>query len=100
MDWSRNYLGRLFSGEIQLKFDHLPPLLEILGLDPGEFFQIAFPPQPWKRPGPLSPFLPPYDPGPAPTPIGPHLTEAELRALVRKVVDQLAGQEPDPESSE
>lgn len=64
LGWSRNYLGRLFSGEIQLKFDHLPPLLEILGIEPDEFFKIAFPPAP---------------------PPSRHLNEAELRLILQKI---------------
>lgn len=77
LGWSRNYLGRLFSGEIQLKFDHLPPLLEILGIEPDEFFRIAFPPLP---------------------PPSRHLHEAELRSMLEKIRERFgagAGLDPD-----
>jgi transcriptional regulator with XRE-family HTH domain len=40
---SYGYLSRLFSGSIELKVEHILQILEILGLTPGEFFQLAYP---------------------------------------------------------
>lgn len=40
---SYGYLSRLFSGSIELKVEHILQILEVLGLTPGEFFQLAYP---------------------------------------------------------
>ncbi|HWM92844.1 MAG TPA: helix-turn-helix transcriptional regulator [Thermoanaerobaculia bacterium] len=44
------YLSRLFSGSIELKVEHILQILEVLGLSPAEFFQLAYP----RRPSPPS----------------------------------------------
>jgi transcriptional regulator with XRE-family HTH domain len=40
---SPSYLSRLFHGVIDLKVDQLVRIVEALGLQPGEFFRMAFP---------------------------------------------------------
>lgn len=40
---SYGYLSRLFSGAIELKVEHILQILEVLGLTPAEFFQLAYP---------------------------------------------------------
>jgi transcriptional regulator with XRE-family HTH domain len=42
------YMGRLFRGVIQLRFDHIVEITQAIGLKPEEIFQLAFPqpPQP------------------------------------------------------
>jgi transcriptional regulator with XRE-family HTH domain len=40
---SYGYLSRLFSGSIELKVEHILQILEVLGLTPAEFFQLAYP---------------------------------------------------------
>ena len=40
---SYGYLSRLFSGAIELKMEHILQILEVLGLTPAEFFQLAYP---------------------------------------------------------
>ena len=40
---SYGYLSRLFSGSIELKVEHILQILEVLGLTPTEFFQLAYP---------------------------------------------------------
>jgi transcriptional regulator with XRE-family HTH domain len=37
------YIGRLFRGVMQLRFDHVVEIARAIGLDPEELFQIAFP---------------------------------------------------------
>jgi transcriptional regulator with XRE-family HTH domain len=41
---SRGYLTRLFSGVMELRFDHVTEIAEILGVDPDELFRLAYPP--------------------------------------------------------
>lgn len=40
---SYGYLSRLFSGAIELKVEHILQILEVIGLTPAEFFQLAYP---------------------------------------------------------
>lgn len=40
---SYGYLSRLFSGAIELKVEHILQILEVLGLTPAEYFQLAYP---------------------------------------------------------
>ncbi|HEX9733665.1 MAG TPA: helix-turn-helix transcriptional regulator [Thermoanaerobaculia bacterium] len=42
--FSRGYLSQLLNGHIDLKVRHLEPLLEALGLLPGQYFGALFPP--------------------------------------------------------
>lgn len=43
---SYGYLSRLFSGTIELKVEHILQILDVLGLAPAEFFQLAYPRKP------------------------------------------------------
>ena len=40
---SGSYLSRLFSGMIDLKVDHVVAISQVIGLEPDEMFQLAFP---------------------------------------------------------
>lgn len=40
---SQGSLSRLLAGGIELKVKHILEIVEILGLPPGQFFQIAYP---------------------------------------------------------
>jgi transcriptional regulator with XRE-family HTH domain len=40
---SYGYLSRLFSGSIELKMEHILQILDVLGLTPAEYFQLAYP---------------------------------------------------------
>ncbi|HEV8581857.1 MAG TPA: helix-turn-helix transcriptional regulator [Thermoanaerobaculia bacterium] len=39
---SRGHLSRLFGGQIDLKFDHVVHIANVLGVEPEEFFRLAF----------------------------------------------------------
>jgi len=41
---SRGYLTRLFSGVMDLRFDHVTEIAEAIGLEPEEILRLAFPP--------------------------------------------------------
>jgi transcriptional regulator with XRE-family HTH domain len=41
---SRGYLSRLFSGVMELRFDHVEEIAAILRVDPVELLRLAFPP--------------------------------------------------------
>jgi transcriptional regulator with XRE-family HTH domain len=44
LGFSGGYLSRLFGGQVEIKVSHILNVLEIIGMYPSEFFQIAFPP--------------------------------------------------------
>jgi transcriptional regulator with XRE-family HTH domain len=91
---SYGYLSRLFSGSIELKVEHILLILEVLGLTPAEFFQLAYPRRVSPATesasrmrsilegfGPLSPEERP--------PAAGHTSTEELEKLVSKVVRKL-----------
>jgi transcriptional regulator with XRE-family HTH domain len=41
---SRGYLTRLFSGVMDLRFDHIAEIAEVIGVEPEEILRLAFPP--------------------------------------------------------
>ncbi len=41
-----SYLGRLFGGSIELKVEHLLAISRAIGLEPAEFFELAYPRRP------------------------------------------------------
>ena len=41
---SRGYLTRLFSGVMDLRFDHVSEIAEAVGVEPEEILRLAFPP--------------------------------------------------------
>ncbi len=46
LDASPGYLGRLLSGEIELKLRHILAILRVLEVEPGQYFQSLYPPVP------------------------------------------------------
>jgi transcriptional regulator with XRE-family HTH domain len=41
---SRGYLTRLFSGVMDLRFDHISEIAEVIGVEPDEILRLAYPP--------------------------------------------------------
>lgn len=41
---SRGYLTRLFSGVMDLRFDHISEIAEVIEVDPEEILRLAYPP--------------------------------------------------------
>ena len=41
-----SYLGRLFGGSIELKMEHVLAISRAMGLEPAEFFELAYPRRP------------------------------------------------------
>jgi len=42
---SNGYMSRLFSGKIELKFQHIVDISRVLGFEPEEIFHLAYPRQ-------------------------------------------------------
>ncbi|HYX25756.1 MAG TPA: helix-turn-helix domain-containing protein [Thermoanaerobaculia bacterium] len=41
-----SYLGRIFGGSIELKVEHVLAISRAMGLEPAEFFELAYPRRP------------------------------------------------------
>lgn len=108
LDLSSGYLSRLFSGKIELKFDHIVEISRALGFEPEEVIQLAFP----QRKGPPSEAALRYQAlaqssSGASLPMlgGPGVSEEEIERVVlnvlRKLVDaQAPSQSPGPSEEE
>jgi transcriptional regulator with XRE-family HTH domain len=97
LDLSPSYLSRLFSGGIELKAEHLIHIPRAMGLEPAEFFHLAYPrrPQPGSRAAEqLREVLRELGPPPPQEPSGGAFTEeqmAQLREMMRKMLGREKG---------
>lgn len=100
MGWSTSYLSRLFSGGIELRFEHVLDITAALGMRPDEIFRIAYPDReppseaalrlrqatgaflPTRPPVPASP------PPPPPFPPSSLRSEEELERLVERLMEK------------
>jgi transcriptional regulator with XRE-family HTH domain len=46
LEMSPSYVSKLLSGASELRLDHLVRICKVTGLDPGEFFALAYPVRP------------------------------------------------------
>jgi hypothetical protein len=94
LGFSGGYLSRLFGGQIDIKVSHILTVLDIIGLYPSEFFQMAFPPVE-NEPSPLmkkildmAPQLRPVPMQSAPPP-QPAMTAREIQDRVAEALRQV-----------
>lgn len=101
LGWSVSYLGRLLSGGIALRFEHILDISRAMGLEPQELLRFAYPEwgEPpseagWKvreimaslsgRSAQAPPArVPPPPPPPSPA---PSLTEADVERIISKTL--------------
>ncbi|HVG06116.1 MAG TPA: helix-turn-helix transcriptional regulator [Thermoanaerobaculia bacterium] len=98
LGWSVSYLSRLYSGGIELRFEHIVDIAGALGLRPEEVFRFAYPDL---GEGPSEAAtqvrtataslggirLPATPPAPAPeAPPPPAITEADVERIVAKTL--------------
>ncbi len=94
---SPSYLSRLFSGGIELKAEHLIQIPRAMGMEPAEFFHLAYPRSPKASSGAvqqLREILSEFQPPPAPRePPAAFTTEQmeQLREMMGKVLGRKAG---------
>jgi transcriptional regulator with XRE-family HTH domain len=94
---SPSYLSRLYSGGIELKAEHLIHIPKAMGLEPAEFFHLAYPrrSQPGSRAAKqLHEVLRELGPPPPQEPAGGAFTEeqmAQLREMMRKMLGREKG---------
>ena len=95
MTWSHGYLSRIFSGTIELRVEHVLWIVEIIGIDPAEFFDLAFavrPQPPTPRAAELYDLLRTYQPAPVqPTTLKGH-SERELVDLLKQALAELVSE--------
>src|SRR5215208_3903616 len=94
------YLGQLLRGNLDLKVKHVLAVLEVIGVEPAEFFASLYAPQTpyWNPPGP-----PRFDfggfPGRRTGEVVPGVSDAQLDQVVRQALLRLGVAEPARESS-
>jgi transcriptional regulator with XRE-family HTH domain len=93
---SPSYLSRLFSGGIELKAEHLVHIPRAMGLEPAEFFHLAYPrrSQPGSRAAEqLREVLRELGPPPQEPAAGAFTEEqmAQLREMMRKMLGREKG---------
>lgn len=96
---STSYLSRLFSGAIELRFEHIVDLSNAMGLRPDEMFRFAYP-ESKEAPSQAArrlreatgSFQPPAPPvmAPPPPPSGP--SEQDLERLMAKTLRRFFGE--------
>ena len=100
LGWSTSYLSRLFSGGIELRFEHIVLLSKAMGLRPDEIFRFAYP-ETGEAPseaarrlrastGSFQPPAPPSAPAQPAQPAPP--TEADLERLMAKTLRRFFGE--------
>lgn len=69
LGYTPSYLTRLFSGQIELRFEHIVDIAQAMGLTADEFFAFAYPPRsdpPSETAGQLEALLEELRPSPRP----------------------------------
>ena len=99
LELSTSYLSRLFSGGIELRFEHIVLLARAMGLRPDEIFRFAYPetgeaPSEAARRLRLSTggFQPPVVPPAAPPPAMAPPSEADLERLMARTLRRFFGE--------
>ncbi|HWN45312.1 MAG TPA: helix-turn-helix transcriptional regulator [Thermoanaerobaculia bacterium] len=92
LGWSVSYLSRLYSGGIELRFEHIVDIAGALGLRPEEVFRFAYPDL-GEEPSDAAKEVRKATsdlggvrlPAPA-TPVPPPITEADVERIVAKTL--------------
>ena len=99
---STSYLSRLFSGGIELRFEHIVLLAKAMGLRPDEIFRFAYP-ETGEAPseaarrlrqstGSFQPQVPPPAVQPLSATAAPAPSEADLERLMAKTLRRFFGE--------
>ena len=84
LGFSGGYLSRLLSGKIEIKIQHILAILELIELEPHEFFAMAFPAD-RKEPSPLLRHLQKVMPQLVPSTMAAAVTPAPPSVDVKKL---------------
>jgi transcriptional regulator with XRE-family HTH domain len=96
LGWSVSYLSRLYSGGIELRFEHILDIGAALGLKQEEVFRFAYPDlgeepseaatQVRQATASLGGMRLPVTPAPPAAPVPPAITEADVERIVAKTL--------------
>jgi len=96
LGWSVSYLSRLYSGGIELRFEHIVDIAGALGLRPEEVFRFAYPDlgeepsdaakQVRKATSDLGGVRLPATPAAPAAPVPPAITEGDVERIVAKTL--------------
>lgn len=90
---SPSYVSKLLSGSSELRLDHLIRICKVTGLDPGEFFALAYPVRPAATATGtrLQTLLQLGAPAPPPPPAAPVKVyrEDEVKAMLQAALEKL-----------
>ena|SRR6185295_17804025 len=91
---SPSYLSRLYSGGIELKVEHLIEIPQAMGLEPAEFFHLAYPRrvQPSRSAEQLRQIIRELTPPSAPEPPSGGFTDEQMQQL-REMMGKMLGRE-------
>lgn len=105
MGWSSSYLSRLFSGGMELRYEHIVDIARAMGLEPEEILRLAYPTQ--KKPasdnmqriqgilGEMRPAQPPAGRRPSrqqPEPRAEKVSQDEIQEMMEKTLRRLFGE--------
>jgi transcriptional regulator with XRE-family HTH domain len=90
---SPSYVSKLLSGSSELRLDHLIRICQVTGLDPGEFFALAYPVRgkttsTGTRLRSLLQSVTPLAPPPPPAP-KPMFSEEQVQEMLRAALEKL-----------
>lgn len=104
MGWSSSYLSRLFSGGMELRYEHIVDIARSMGLEPEEILRLAYPTSKKATEnmqriqgilGEMRPAQPPAGRRPSrqqPEPRGERLGQDEIEEMMEKTLRRLFGE--------
>jgi transcriptional regulator with XRE-family HTH domain len=94
---SPSYLSRVFSGGIELKAEHLIHISRAMGMEPAEFFHLAYPPRrnaaASRASAQLQQALRDLQPAPEAPPAEPTLTDEQVQRALYSTLKKFMGGE-------
>ena len=95
LEMSHGYLSRILAGAIELRVEHVLAIVEVIGIDPAEFFDLAFPVRPeppTPRAAALHHLLRTFEVAPPPPAPAKSLPERELVDLLKRALAELVAE--------
>jgi transcriptional regulator with XRE-family HTH domain len=94
MEMSPSYVSKLLSGASELRLDHVIRICRAAGIEPAEFFSLAYPRQPGGgslAASKLRDLLHNVQLQPPPPPAPPAYSEEQLHDMLRSTLDKMLG---------
>jgi len=94
MEMSPSYISKLFSGSSELRLDHVIRICRAAGLEPSEFFSLAYPRRPMggtAAAAKLRELLQSMDPPPPPPPNPEALSGPQIQEMLTATLEKMLG---------